>query len=113
MDTDSIMYIEDNTNEHIFQNFVGDSLGEWTDELHGNYIEYWSCAQPKDYGYILENGKYCGKVKGFRVTAETENKMSFENRVNLINGAIHNFDIHYSQFTIKNSQIFMHNLTTQ
>jgi hypothetical protein len=35
---------------------------------------YWNCAQPKDYGYILNNGDVKGKCKGFRVNAETEEK---------------------------------------
>ena len=109
-DTDSIVYAEDDTNKHIFKN-IGDSLGEWTNELKDNHIEYWSCSCPKDYGYIKDNGKYTGKVKGFRITAETENKMNFENRINLINGSIHNIPINYFQFKIENKQIFTHNLT--
>ena len=61
-DTDSVVYAEDDTNKHIFEN-LGDSLGEWTNELKDNHIEFWSCAQPKDYGYIKDNGEYCGKVR--------------------------------------------------
>jgi len=30
-------------------------------------MDDWCCAQAKDYGYILNNGKHAGKVKGFRV----------------------------------------------
>ena len=51
------------------------------------------------------------KSKGFGITAETENKMNFQNRVNLINGIIHNVSINYMQFKIENSQISTHNLT--
>ena len=41
-----------------------DVLGEWTDELSGKYMKYWCCAQAKDYGYLLDNDKSVGKVKG-------------------------------------------------
>ena len=44
-------------------------MGEWTDELGGNHMDYWCCAQAKDYGYILNNG---------RVNAEAEQKMTNE-----------------------------------
>ena len=112
MDTDSIVYSEDKTNKYIFEQYIGDSLGEWTDELNGKYIKYWACAQSKDYGYITNDEKYKGKVKGFRVTAETEEKMNHEARINLIKQGL-TVDIKYNQFTIKNSQIFTNELIKQ
>ena len=112
MDTDSIVYCEDETNKYIFEQYIGDSLGEWTDELSGKYIEFWACAQSKDYGYITNDGNYKGKVKGFRVTAETEEKMNHEARVDLIRKGL-TVDIKYNQFTIKNSQIFTKELIKQ
>jgi len=75
-DTDSIVYIENEQTKKIV-----DQLGEWTDELGGNYMKFWCCAQSKDYGYILDNGKQAGKVKGFKVNAETEEKMTNEQRI--------------------------------
>ena len=113
MDTDSIVYIEDESNKYIFDKYIGDSLGEWTDELNGKYIEFWACAQSKDYGYITNDGNYTGKVKGFRVTAETEDKMNHQARVDLIKGSISSVDITFNQFTIKNSQIFTKQLLKQ
>ena len=104
-DTDSIIYAEDDSNQYIFKDYIGDSLGEWTNELKDNYIDYFVCSQPKDYGYIKDNGEYTGKVKGFRITAETEDKMTFENRVKLINGSIHGININFDQFVISNSKI--------
>jgi len=59
-------------------------------------MEFWCCAQAKDYGYILNDGKHAGKVKGFRFNAETEKKMTNDQRVNLIKGAINNVDVIYS-----------------
>ena len=113
MDTDIVMYIEDESTKHILEKHTGDSLGEWSDELGSNYMEFWACAQSKDYGYIKSDGTYVGKVKGFRVTAETEAKMNHQARVDLIKGSIGNVDINYTQFTIKNSQIFTKDLVKQ
>ena len=42
----------------------------WTDELGKQHMTYWCCAQAKDYGYILENGKSEGKK--LRVLNELE-----------------------------------------
>jgi len=113
MDTDSVVYIEEESNEYVFRKYIGDSLGEWTDELEGKHIDFWACAQSKDYGYIKSDGEYKGKIKGFRVTAETEEKMTHEARVKLIKGSIRNVDINYDQFTIINSKIFTKSLTKQ
>ena len=44
-------------------------------------MKFWCCAQFKDYGYNLDNGKQAGKVKGFKVNAETEKKMTNEDKV--------------------------------
>jgi len=43
------VYTEDETNKDMCQS-LGDSLGEWSDELKGKHIELWACAQSKDYG---------------------------------------------------------------
>ena len=100
-DTDSVVYIENAETKYISDEYIGDSLGKWTDELNGNHMDFWCCAQAKDYGYILNNGKHAGKVKGFRVNAETEEKMTNEQRVNLIRGNINKIDVNYNQFIIK------------
>ena len=100
-DTDSIVYIENETTKKIVEPYLGDSLGQWTDELNGGHITYWNCAQPKDYGYILDNGDVKGKCKGFRVSAETEEKMTFEERTKLIKGQTNTVNINYDQFVIQ------------
>jgi len=66
-DTDSAIYIE---NEQTKAIVGGDSLGECMDEHRGNHMDFWCCAQSKDYGYILDNEKQAGKVKGFKVNAD-------------------------------------------
>jgi hypothetical protein len=105
-DTDSVLYIENERTKPIVDKYIGDSLGEWTDELDGKYMDFWCCAQAKDYGYSLNDGKQVGKVKGFRVNAETETKMTNEQRINLIKGISSQVEINYNQFVIKNNKIF-------
>jgi len=61
-DTDSVVYIENEQTKPIVDQYIGDGLGKWTDELGGNYMNFWCWAQAKDYGYILNNGKQAGKV---------------------------------------------------
>jgi len=112
-DTDSVVYIENEETKYIFDEYVEDSLGKWTDELNNNFMEFWCCAQAKDYGYITNEKKYTGKVKGFRVNAETEEKMTNEQRVNLIKGTIDKVDVNYTQFVIKNCKIFTQHMVKQ
>ena len=85
--------------------YIGDGLGQRADKLHGNHIDFWSCAQAKDYGYILDNGKYVGKIKGFKANADAESKLTFEQRKQLIMGTVNNINVNYNQFTIKHCQI--------
>jgi len=80
-DTDSIVYIEKEQTKKIVDQYIGKGLGEWTDELGGNYMKFWCCVQSKDYGYIFDNKKQARKVKGFKVNAETEEKMTNELRI--------------------------------
>lgn len=83
-DTDSIIYNEDDNTRNIVDIYIGDSLGEWTDELNGNHITFFTSMAPKDYGYITSNGKQVSKTKGFRLNAESEDKMTVDMRCKLI-----------------------------
>lgn len=112
-DTDSVVYIENEDTVSAVKDFMGDGLGEWSDELKGNHMEFWCCAQAKDYGYILNDGKHAGKVKGFRINAETETKMTNKQRVDLIKGAVNNVAINYNQFVISNCKIFTKHMVKQ
>jgi len=80
-DNDSIIYIENEQTKSIVDMCNGDGLREWTNELGGNHMDYWCCAQAKHYGYMLNNGKEVGKVKGFKVTGKAEQKMTNEERI--------------------------------
>jgi len=94
---DSIVYIENEETKKIVDQYIGEGLGECTDELEGNHMKFWCSAQAKDYGYILNNGNQAGKVKGFKVNAESEQKMTSKQRVKLIKGPVNNTDINYNR----------------
>ena len=104
-DRDSVVYIENEETKAIVSSSIGDGLGEWTDDLDKHHMVYWCCSQAKDYGYILDNGKSEGKVKGFKRTGEAEEKMTNDQRIKLIKGAIDHVDVTYSQFNIKHCEI--------
>jgi hypothetical protein len=54
----------------------------------GKWIDYWAAAAPKDYGGILNDGTFVGRLKGFKNNAEVEENISHENRVKLIKGQL-------------------------
>jgi len=76
-------------------------------------MKFWCYAQSKDYGFILDNGKQAGKVKGFKMNAETEEKMTNKQRIKLIKGAVNNVDINYNLFDIKNCKIVTKHMVKQ
>jgi len=76
-------------------------------------MNFWCCAQAKDYGYELDRGKCVGKVKGFKCSAETKEKMTNEQRKQLIKSAVNHIDINYDQFSINTSEIVTKQLVKQ
>jgi len=105
------VYIESEQTKEIVDKYIGDGLGDWTDELEGNHMVFWCAAQAKVYGYLLNNGN--SKGKGFKVTGETEEKMTNEQRIKLIKGAIDLVDVNYKRFKIENCKIFTKNMIKQ
>lgn len=69
-DTDSAWYIEREGGAVIE---TGDSLGDLTDELDGDYITAWCGSGPKSYAYTTNKGKEVCKVKGFTLNYENSN----------------------------------------
>lgn len=47
-DTDSIVYIKNESTKSVIDSCIGTGLGEWTNELNGCYVQYWCYAVPKD-----------------------------------------------------------------
>lgn len=64
-DTDSIVY--EDGKESIT---LGDNLGDWTDELDGYKMVKFVSGGPKNYAYVLDNGKSKAKIKGISLNYE-------------------------------------------
>jgi ribosomal protein S20 len=73
-DTDSIVYIDDG----IKPIKTGCMLGEWTDELGGDYITNWVSTGPKSYDYITNLLKEICKIKGFFLNYENSQFLNFK-----------------------------------
>jgi hypothetical protein len=73
-DTDSVVYIADDETEKKVNEFIGNSLGQFQDELQGGFIVYWVAIGPKDYSFVKVTNKsdgsieieLIGKTKGLR-----------------------------------------------
>lgn len=76
-DTDSIIYLSKDGEPDIP---IGDKLGEWTDELAGDYIDEFVATGPKSYAYTTRSGKVAVKCKGFKLSkANCERTLNFTN----------------------------------
>ena len=72
-DTDSCWYI-DRPGGNVIN--TGDSLGDLTDELEGDYIVKWRGTGPKSYAYETSKGKVVCKVKGFTLNYQNSKKIN-------------------------------------
>ncbi|XP_042908649.2 uncharacterized protein [Parasteatoda tepidariorum] len=73
-DTDSIIYISDETNDPPLGNY----LGEFTNELPaGDYITEFVSAGPKNYAYKTCSGKTACKIRGFTLNFENSQILNF------------------------------------
>jgi hypothetical protein len=70
-DTDSVIYIDDGTDTVK----TGCMLGEWTDELRGDYITEFLSTGPKSYAYGTSKGKNVCKIKGFTLNYANAEKL--------------------------------------
>ena len=78
-DTDSAWFVEKEG-----ENLLGDSLGELTDELEGDWITRWTATGPKSYAYETNSGKKTCKVKGFTLNHKNAKKINLESVRDLI-----------------------------
>jgi hypothetical protein len=85
MDTDSVIYIDDESEAcKEIKSLIGSNLGQLTNELDSNHITVHVAAAPKDYGYELDNGKIKIKNKGIIMRAEAEEKITFGKKIDLV-----------------------------
>ena len=72
-DTDSCWYVNRPGGNTID---TGDSLGDLTDELEGDYITTWVGTGPKSYAYETNKGEIVCKVKGFTLNYKNSQKIN-------------------------------------
>jgi hypothetical protein len=83
-DTDSIVYM---SKQGLPDIEIGDKLGEWTDELGGDYIREFVATGPKSYAYVKKSGKSAIKCKGFKMSyLNCSSTLNFENYKNSLTG---------------------------
>ena len=82
-DTDSIILIIDQNNPQHYRPITGDYLGDLTNELWDKKkkeyrtIQEFASAGPKNYGYVLDDGKEECKVKGFSLNVEGSKQLNY------------------------------------
>ena len=83
-DTDSVIYISDGKNDPP----LGDFLGEFTDELEGDYIVSFISGGPKNYAYRTSGGKECMKVRGFTLNHLASQQITFDAMHRLVSASL-------------------------
>ncbi|XP_062575961.1 uncharacterized protein LOC134237834 [Saccostrea cucullata] len=91
-DTDSIIYQH---REGAFNPTLGNSLGEWTDELDGDHIIKFMSAGPKNYAYRTAKGTEVHKVKGITLNYRTSQIVSPETLEKMLKGEIEEVTVLY------------------
>jgi len=75
-------------------------------------MKFRCCAQSKDYGYILDNGKEAGKVKSSKINADwREDDKRTKNK--LIKQAVNTVVINYNKFHITYCEVFTKHMVKQ
>lgn len=77
-DTDSCWYVDRPGGNTVD---TGDSLGDLTDELEGDYITKWCGTGPKSYAYESNRGNVVCKVKGFTKNSQKINRGVMESMI--------------------------------
>ncbi|XP_062614858.1 uncharacterized protein LOC134276633 [Saccostrea cucullata] len=91
-DTDSIIYQH---KEGAFNPTLGNSLGEWTDELDGDHITKFMSAGPKNYGFRTDKGTEVHKCKGVTLNHRTSQLVCPETLEKMLKGEIEEIKVPY------------------
>jgi hypothetical protein len=86
VDTDSCIYI---SKEGSPKPALGDYLGNLTNEIvpkhgEGSYITQFACGGPKNYAYVVNNGKKHCKIRGFTLNFKNSQILNFDSMRNAI-----------------------------
>ena len=101
-DTDYVVYADDGSEAcKEIDKLIGEALGCVQQELPKNtHMDLWLCNGPKDYGYLLSNGKEKGKCKGFKYNAMVEEYITNDSRQTLIRGECKHIKIKETRFVL-------------
>ncbi|XP_062602299.1 uncharacterized protein LOC134264018 [Saccostrea cucullata] len=91
-DTDSIIYQH---KEGAFNPTLGNSLGEWTDELDGDHITKFMSAGPKNYGFRTDKGTEVHKCKGVTLNHRTSQLVCLNTLQKMLKGEIEEVKVPY------------------
>ncbi|XP_061181223.1 uncharacterized protein LOC133189847 [Saccostrea echinata] len=91
-DTDSIIFQHE---EGQFNPTLGNSLGEWTDELDGDHIIKFMSGGPKNYAYLTAKGKSMCKVKGLTLNYRASQIVSPETLEKMLQKEIDEIQVSY------------------
>lgn len=102
-DTDSIIYILDQSNQS--NNIKSSSkLGEWKDECEGDIITDFVTIAAKSYAYKLKSGKEIVKCKGVSLNFENSNIINFNTFKQLVIGEKLNLTTKHLKFNCDNKE---------
>lgn len=73
-DIDSVIYISNGRNDPPLGNYLGD----FTDELDGEYIVEFVALGPKNYAYLTSSGHMVCKIRGFTLNHKNSQVLNFE-----------------------------------
>ena len=83
-DTDSVFFIQKNGEELLK---TGPALGQFKDELGGDYITRFCSAGPKNHSYECSNpSKNCVKIKGITLNYGNSDKIGVEEMFDIVVG---------------------------
>ena len=100
--TYSVVYYDDESESYKeIDKLIGDALDCVQQELPKNtHMDFWCCNGPKDYGYLLSNGKEQGKCEGFKYNSMVEKFITLDNREKLIKGESKDIKIKETRFVL-------------
>ena len=101
-DTDSISYVDDNT-----QNIeTGDMLGDMTDEISGKGISSFVSTGPKSYSFKYGDNEQKSAIKGFTLNHENNNLLNHDSLSKIVKRQIREITIvNENKITRKNREI--------
>ena len=101
-DTDSIIYVDDNTKKIE----TGDMLGDMTDELSGKCISHFVSTGPKSYSFKFGDDEQKSAIKGFTLNHENSSILNHDSMRKIVKNQIRELTIvNENKITRQNREI--------